>query len=73
MPQESEDVGMAKVIRRDDENHKVEIEIDPDQAWFWTPEWQAGEEEASEDIAAGRVKRYYSSEEFLAAFGTDEG
>jgi AbrB family looped-hinge helix DNA binding protein len=29
--------------------------IDADQAWFWTPEWQAGEREVEEDIRAGRV------------------
>ena len=32
--------------------------IDPAQAWFWTPEWQAREREADEDIRAGRVKRF---------------
>ena len=26
-----------------------------DQAWFWTPEWQAGEKEASEEIQQGRL------------------
>jgi len=41
--------------------------IDASQAWFWTPEWQAGEREADEDIAAGRVERFESDEEFLAA------
>jgi len=41
--------------------------VPPDQAWFWTPEWLAGEIEASEDIAAGRVTRYDSDEEFLAS------
>jgi AbrB family looped-hinge helix DNA binding protein len=41
--------------------------IDPTQAWFWTPEWQAKEREADEDIAAGRVERFESDEEFLAA------
>jgi antitoxin PrlF len=41
--------------------------IDPDQAWFWTPEWQAKEREADEDYAAGRFTRYYSDEEFIAA------
>lgn len=41
--------------------------IDPDQAWFWTPEWQEGEREADEDIAAGRVIHFESGEEFLAA------
>jgi hypothetical protein len=37
------------------------------QAWFWTPEWQAKEREADEDIAAGRGERFESDEEFLAA------
>ena len=41
--------------------------IDATQAWFWTPEWQAKEREADEDIAAGRVERFESDEEFLAA------
>jgi AbrB family looped-hinge helix DNA binding protein len=46
-------------------------EIDPDQAWFWTPEWQAKEREADEDIATGRLTTYYSTEEFLAALGEE--
>jgi hypothetical protein len=45
--------------------------IDPEQAWFWMPEWQAGEREADADIAAGRGTRYYSDEEFLAALSED--
>ena len=40
--------------------------IDPTQGWFWTPEWQAKEREASADIAAGRVHHFESDEEFLA-------
>lgn len=43
------------------------IDIDPEQAWFWTPEWQAKEREADRDYAEGRFTRYYSTEEFLAA------
>jgi len=41
--------------------------IDSAQAWFWTKSWQEGEAAASADIAAGRVTRSNSSEEFLAA------
>lgn len=41
--------------------------IDASQAWYWTPEWQAGEREADEDIKAGRVERFMSGEEFLEA------
>jgi antitoxin PrlF len=33
--------------------------IPHDQAWFWTREWQTGEREASEDIAAGRLSEVY--------------
>ena len=43
-------------------------EIDPDQAWFWTLEWQAKEQEADRAIAEGRFTRYYSEDEFLASF-----
>jgi hypothetical protein len=31
---------------------------DPSQAWFWTPEWQAGERNVDEEIAAGRVQTF---------------
>lgn len=41
--------------------------IDPEQAWFWTREWQQRECEADEDLSTGRVTRYESDEQFLAA------
>lgn len=41
--------------------------IDSTQAWFWTSSWQAGEREASADIAAGRVEIFKSGEDFLAS------
>lgn len=42
--------------------------IDPDQAYFWTPEWQKDEAEASRDIAEGRVIGPFGSvEEFIKA------
>ena len=39
--------------------------IDATQAWFWTPGWQAGEREASLDIAEGRVEVFQSDADFL--------
>ncbi len=42
--------------------------IDPEQAWFWTPEWQEGERQADREIASGQGKVYYSDEEFLRSF-----
>jgi hypothetical protein len=41
--------------------------IDAGQTWFWTEAWQAGEAAASEDIAAGRVTRFATDEDFLAS------
>jgi hypothetical protein len=45
----------------------TEGRIDPDQAWFWTREWQTMEREAEADRRAGRATGYDSDEEFLAA------
>jgi antitoxin PrlF len=39
--------------------------IDPEQAWFWTPEWQEGEREAEAQLA-GEGAVYESTEEFVA-------
>lgn len=45
----------------------TEDEVPASQAWFWTPQWQAGEREADADIATGRVTTYDGPEEFIAA------
>ena len=47
-------------------------ERDPDQAYFWTDEWQAAEREADADIAAGRVETFDTMDEFLADLMDDE-
>jgi len=39
--------------------------IPAEQAWFWTREWQAGEKEADEDIAAGKVKTFDRVDDLL--------
>ena len=58
--------GAALAVRLTDEGILIERapEHDPDQAWFWTPEWQAKEREADADLAAGRFTIYHSDEEF---------
>ncbi len=43
------------------------VAVPASQAWFWTPEWQAGEREADADIAAGRTVTYDGPDEFIAA------
>ena len=42
--------------------------IPTDQAWFFTPSWQAGERQADEQIAGGEGDFYASDEDFLASF-----
>jgi len=41
--------------------------VDRSQAWFWTPQWQAAEKEASDDIKAGLVSRFNSAEDAIVA------
>ena len=37
-----------------------------EQAWFWTERWQTMEQEAEDDITAGRTETFETAEEFLA-------
>ena len=45
----------------------VQALIPRDQEWFWTERWQRMEREADEDIAAGRVARFDSTDDFIAS------
>jgi antitoxin MazE len=40
--------------------------VDAAQAWFWSERWQKMEREADADVAAGRVARFGSVDDFLA-------
>jgi hypothetical protein len=46
--------------------------IDPEQAWFWTKEWQAGERESRADRDAGRTVTFESVDEAIAWLQRDE-
>ena len=46
--------------------------IDKSQAYFWTEAWQAGEREAQDDLAAGRVARFRTLEELIADLDAEE-
>ena len=42
--------------------------VDPDQLWFWSPEWQAKERAVSDGLERGEAgTRYGSDADFLAA------
>lgn len=46
--------------------------VPADQAWFWTEEWQAGEREASEQLARGEGIVYGSADEMFGALGVED-
>jgi hypothetical protein len=42
-------------------------ERDPDQSWFWTPEWQAGERQADEDLTTGNYVDFDTMDGLIAS------
>jgi len=53
----------------DIENDRIIIKpvviIPKAQAWFWSKEWQQGENEAEKNIENGKVKRFNSAQELF--------
>lgn len=52
--------------------YRVETIASPDQAWFWSEQWQAREAEADADIDAGRVARFESVDALFEDLDDDE-
>ncbi|MGH9062576.1 MAG: hypothetical protein ACRDZQ_08030 [Acidimicrobiales bacterium] len=42
-------------------------QVDPDQAWVWTAEWQDQIRSSLADLAAGRTRHFDSGDAFLAS------
>ncbi len=40
--------------------------IEASQHWFWSDRWQRMEREADDDVAANRITRFNSADEFIA-------
>ncbi|MGI8428098.1 MAG: hypothetical protein ACR2OB_02075 [Solirubrobacteraceae bacterium] len=51
----------------------IEGPVDPEQSWFWTPEWQRKEHNAEADKAAGNADRYDGDNESLGALDERSG
>ena len=68
-----EGVDLVEVERRPDGviELRPKVAIDASQSWFWTERWQRMEREADADIAAGRVKRFGTVEDFIADLDAD--
>jgi AbrB family looped-hinge helix DNA binding protein len=47
------------------------VQIPADQRWFWTKEWQAGEQEAEADMKANRLGRPISNQDDLDKYFAD--
>ena len=41
------------------------VEIDPSQAWFWKPEWLAGELKAENELRAGEFEEFDNIDDFI--------
>jgi hypothetical protein len=55
---------LAREISRSSEQARQAIP--DDQAWFWSPEWQAGEREVDEQLARGECEAFDSMEDAIA-------
>ena len=40
--------------------------VDRDQAWYWTPEWQAAESQADEDLETGGYDDFETMDDMVA-------
>jgi antitoxin PrlF len=49
-----------------------QVAIDRSQAYFWTKRWQDGENQAEEDIHAGRVKKFDNVDDLIADLESDK-
>jgi antitoxin MazE len=57
----------VEIVVRDGEIVLIpHVAVPADQRWFWTPEWQAMEREADQDLAAGRSADFATGEDFIA-------
>jgi len=49
-------------------SRNIEInQSENDQSWFWTDEWQAGEQEVDDYLSAGEYEEYDSFDSFIEA------
>ncbi len=52
-------------VNRKRQDIKLPPQADPDQAYHWTPEWEAGEREVDAELASGRFQVYASIDDMF--------
>ncbi|MBI2891718.1 MAG: AbrB/MazE/SpoVT family DNA-binding domain-containing protein [Nitrospirae bacterium] len=50
-----------------------QVTVPANQAYFWSKRWQEGEDGASEDIRAGRLRRHGSARELIGRLDRKRG
>ena len=48
------------------------IKVPRDQAWFWTPEWQAKEKQADRDLSEGHSRNFDKLEDLLKELHSED-
>lgn len=43
----------------------AQVEIDPEQEWFWTTEWQSGEREVDDELRTGNYEEFDDIDDFI--------
>jgi hypothetical protein len=57
----------AKLFGRLRRQSEIGSAMNPnDQAWYWSREWQHWEQQAEQDVAAGRVKEFARVDDLIA-------
>ncbi len=55
------------LLQTDEGSQAILVPFDPEQAYFWTPEWQAAEREVDAQLLAGDYKDFATMEDFIAS------
>lgn len=50
--------------------HQQWEEIDPEQMWYWAPNWQAQEHEAEQDAQIGNYDDFLTMDNFIESLNT---
>ncbi|MBG0816939.1 hypothetical protein [Planomonospora sp. ID82291] len=56
-----------------DQGRRVAAIVPADEAWYWTPGWQAAEAEADADAREGRTRVFATADGLFAEFDTVRG
>jgi antitoxin (DNA-binding transcriptional repressor) of toxin-antitoxin stability system len=68
-----EAAGSDRIVYLTDHGRRVAAIVPADQAWFWTPGWQAAIAESEAEIRDGRGRTFDSAEDIFDEFDAVRG